>query len=83
MSDMEGFATAGLILAMAFAYGWVLFNAFRTGFVWGLLSFLLPVIAAVFAFSHWGRCHKPVLLWLAAVGTMITWCLADPGFWVR
>jgi len=83
MTEFELLAMCGLVLAVMFAHCWILLSAFRTSLVWGLGALLIPLIAAIFALSHWERCQKPVLLWLAAFGTLTAWSLADPGFWVR
>jgi hypothetical protein len=40
---------------------WIVVNAFRTSVIWGLGTFLLPVVGLIFVLMHWEENRKPFL----------------------
>jgi hypothetical protein len=46
---------------------WVVVKAFQTSLIWGLCSLLIPLVALVFAITHWDDCKKPFGIWALGV----------------
>jgi hypothetical protein len=46
---------------------WLLFEAFRTSFLWGLFSLLVWPVLPVWSFLHFRRAKWPGLIWMIGV----------------
>lgn len=54
----------GLLLAVI-GYLWLAWTALQESVLWGLGSFLIPLVSLVFAVLHWDEAKAPFLTWIA------------------
>jgi hypothetical protein len=66
------------LLATAFAWLWLLGQAFTEGVPWGIACLLLPPASLLFVAVHWERARDPFLLQLLGVAAVLFASGADP-----
>lgn len=56
----------------------LLIAAFRTSFLWGLGSLIVPLVSLIFVVTHWDQAKKPFLLQLVAIPFIVLGVILAP-----
>lgn len=70
---MEAFNIISFVLASStlFVFSlslvWLIIQAFRRHYLWGLAVLFLPIAQIVFAVAYWDRARRPVLVGLVSL----------------
>lgn len=65
------------LLATAFAWLWLLGQAFTESIPWGVACLLFPPASLAFVIVHWDRARNPFVLQLLGVAAIVVASLVD------
>jgi hypothetical protein len=66
--EIASLALIAIGALIAVIYGiQLLIAAFRTSFLWGLGSLVVPLVSILFVVTHWDQAKKPFLLQLLCI----------------
>ena len=58
-------------ITLAVGAVWLLIEAFRISFLWGIACIFIPLVSFIFAISYWDRAKKPFIVYLTGLTILI------------